>query len=304
MAKKVLVTGANKGIGLAVAKGLLEKGCFVYFGARDAERGAAALKQIVEAEPKYAPMAQLMLLDVSDDASVAAAAAAIKEKGPLDGLINNAGIADGGFEFTSKEVHNRVVDVNFFGAVRVTQAMLPLMAEDGRIVMMSSGAAPMFVAKCSSEKQKFFCNPDIALEDIKAALEECKAIAEGAPDAGAATTAFQTAGYGPGGSYGLSKAALNSYAMALARANPKLKINACSPGFVETDLTRPYAVKYGKTAQEMGMISPEKGAQSSLFLMLGDVPTPSGKAYYYGSDSLRSPLHILRNPGDPAYEGE
>ena len=59
MAQKILVTGANKGIGLAIVKGLLEKGCFVYLGSRDAGRGAAAMKSLVDAEPKWADMVEV-----------------------------------------------------------------------------------------------------------------------------------------------------------------------------------------------------------------------------------------------------
>jgi NAD(P)-dependent dehydrogenase (short-subunit alcohol dehydrogenase family) len=57
--KKVLVTGANKGIGLAICKGLLEKGCFVYLGSRDVGRGVAARKSLVDAEPKYEGMLEV-----------------------------------------------------------------------------------------------------------------------------------------------------------------------------------------------------------------------------------------------------
>jgi len=48
----------------------------------------------------------------------------------------------------------------------------------------------------------------------------------------------------------------------------------------------------------------DEGAQSTLFLMLGEVPTPKGQGYYYGSDSKRSPMHKSRNPGEPVYTGE
>lgn len=305
MAKKILVTGANRGIGLAIAKGLLDQGCFVYLGSRDPVRGAAALKSLVDAQPEHASMAEVVPLDVTDEASVAAASAHIKAHGQLDGLINNAGgSASPGLDFSNVTDHEKTLELNYFGTVRVTEAVLPIMSEGGRIVMLSSGAAPIFVSKCSPERKAFFCKPDATRDEITEVLDELKAIGAKAADASAAMSAFEAAGFGSGSSYGLSKAVLNLYTMLIARENPQLSVNACSPGFVETDLTRPFAVKYGKTPAEMGMISTEQGAQSALFCMLGDVPTPAGKGYYYGSDSLRSPLDELRNPGTPAYEGE
>jgi NAD(P)-dependent dehydrogenase (short-subunit alcohol dehydrogenase family) len=305
MAKKILVTGANKGIGYAIAKALLDQGCFVYLGSRDSGRGAAALKSLVDAKPEHASMAEVVPLDVTDEASVAAASAHIKAQGQLDVLINNAGgSASPGLNFTNVTDHEQTIELNFFGAVRVTEAMLPIMPEGGRIVMLSSGAAPTFVSKCSPEKKAFFCKPDATRAEISAVLDEIKAIGAKAADADAATSAFEAAGFGSGSSYGLSKAVLNLYTMLIARENPKLSVNACTPGFVETDLTRHFADKYGKTPAEMGMISTEQGARSALFCAVGDVPTPAGKGYYYGSDSLRSPLDSLRNPGTAAHEGE
>jgi len=57
--KKILVTGANKGIGLAICKGLLEKGCFVYLGSRDVARGVAACKSLVDAQPLFKEMVEV-----------------------------------------------------------------------------------------------------------------------------------------------------------------------------------------------------------------------------------------------------
>jgi NAD(P)-dependent dehydrogenase (short-subunit alcohol dehydrogenase family) len=81
-----VVTGANKGIGFAIARGLLEQGIAVYLGARDAERAAAALAGV-------GPGARFVHLDVTDAASIATTADRIdREEGVLDILVNNAGI--------------------------------------------------------------------------------------------------------------------------------------------------------------------------------------------------------------------
>ena len=82
----------------------------------------------------------------------------------------------------------------------------------------------------------------------------------------AATAAFESAGLGKCGSYGFSKAILNLLTMNLAATYPNLKINACSPGFIETDLTRPMAVANEKTPAEMGMLPVGEGAKAPLYV--------------------------------------
>ncbi len=89
--------------------------------------------------------------------------------------------------------------------------------------------------------------------------------------------------------------------MFLAGQHPNLTVNACTPGFIETDMTRPMAVSGGKTPAEMGMKSPEEGASASVFLLMGN---PEGSGHYYDSDYLRSPIGRYRSPGDPPYNGD
>ena len=108
------------------------------------------------------------------------------------------------------------------------------------------------------------------------------------------------------GSYGLSKACVNAYTVELAKRFPTLLANSCSPGFIDTDLSRPYAEKSGKKPQDMGMLPAEKGAVAPTYLMMGDLEGDiagyqSGR--YYGSDGKWSPFHKSRSPGDPAYDG-
>ena len=109
-----------------------------------------------------------------------------------------------------------------------------------------------------------------------------------------------------GSSYGVSKAGLNAFTAELARKHPDLLINSCTPGFIETDLTRPMAEKAGKTPEEMGMKKTENGTVAAVFLMMNDLQAEiagyqSGR--YYGSDGVWSPLHKYRAPGDPPYDG-
>ena len=63
---------------------------------------------------------------------------------------------------------------------------------------------------------------------------------------------------------------VNGYTQVLCKRCPTLKVNACSPGFIETDLTRPFAESAGKAPQEMGMLPVEMGARCPLFLMTAD----------------------------------
>jgi len=134
-----LVTGANKGIGFEAARQLARQGFTVWLGARDEARGEAAVKELgVDGDVRFVG------LDVTDEASVRAAAQRIEEETGLDVLVNNAGVAfadgDGRPGEVDLDVLQRTFDVNVHGALRVTQAFLPLIRRSaaGRIVNVSS----------------------------------------------------------------------------------------------------------------------------------------------------------------------
>ncbi|MDX8051022.1 SDR family oxidoreductase [Lentzea sp. BCCO 10_0798] len=141
--RTALITGANKGIGFAIAQGLGAIGFTVAVGARDDVRRADAVERLRANGIDAFGVA----LDVTSDDSAAAAAKTIEQTtGRLDVLVNNAGIGgrtDGGVQIPSTldlDVVRTVLDTNVFGVVRVTNAMLPLLreAESPRIVNMSS----------------------------------------------------------------------------------------------------------------------------------------------------------------------
>ena len=141
--KTALVTGANKGIGFAIAEQLGALGYTVAVGARDDARRAAAVERLTD----QGITAFGVALDVTSDAEVTQAAATIaKITGRLDVLINNAGVGgsteNGAQDPTTLDldVLHTVLDTNVFGVVRVTNAMLPLLAAapSPRIVNMSS----------------------------------------------------------------------------------------------------------------------------------------------------------------------
>jgi len=301
--KKILVTGGNKGIGLGIVKKLLRdyEDTFILLGSRDAQRGEEAVKEVIqELGGNSNERIQLLILDVCNDSSIAEAVEKVKsEHQELFGLINNAG--------GSLATARGTVELNTYAPINVTEAFLPLLKNDGgRVVQISSASGPTFVSKCSKSFQDMLVNPNVTFSAVEQKLlfpylnitdknlpaeEQKKKIVEfGAHDS----------------AYGLSKACLNAYTMELAKKNPNLLINSCTPGFIETDLTKGFVKNSSKTPAEMGMKSPDAGAKAAVFLMMADLRSKiadyeSGR--YYGSDAVRSPLHKYRSPGDAVYDG-
>ncbi|HTJ13260.1 MAG TPA: SDR family NAD(P)-dependent oxidoreductase, partial [Dinghuibacter sp.] len=135
--KKALVTGANRSIGLEVARQLSGLGYFVYLGCRDLSKGRAAAEGLSNVEA--------LQIDTADPASIAAARAQVDS---LDVLINNAGIS-GGFpqppDATPVATIRTVFDTNFFGVIETTLAFLDLLRQspEPRIVQVTSGLASL-----------------------------------------------------------------------------------------------------------------------------------------------------------------
>ncbi|HJK96409.1 MAG TPA: SDR family NAD(P)-dependent oxidoreductase [Polyangiaceae bacterium LLY-WYZ-14_1] len=293
--KRVLVTGGNKGIGLAIVRGILAHGpeTVAILGSRDPGRGAEARDALRSEDQSWGDRLELLEIDVSSAASVQEAAQGLARRfgdddggAPLYGLVNNAGIAHG--EMAA------ILDVNVAGVKRVTDAFVPLLQRKGRIVNVTSGAAPSFVEKCTPERQKQLTDPAIRWEDIDGLMAEALRIeAEGG--------SFPDAGFGDGRAYGLSKALANALTLLTAREHPELQVLACTPGFIETDLTRPMAESRGATPAELGMKTPGEGAETPLKLLFGAI---EGTGRYFGSDGERSPMHRYRSPGSPPYQGD
>jgi NAD(P)-dependent dehydrogenase (short-subunit alcohol dehydrogenase family) len=132
-----LVTGANKGIGLAIARQLAAIGLTVYVGSRDPQRGQRAVDEI-------GGRARLLVLDVTSAESVAAAAGQVED---LDVLVNNAGISVDVNPVPETDVDSfrRTYETNVFGVVAVTNALLPALRRSARprIVNISSGTGSL-----------------------------------------------------------------------------------------------------------------------------------------------------------------
>ena len=196
-----LITGANKGIGYAVARQLGERGYSVWLGCRDSDRGETAAAQL-RAEGLDA---HAVVLDVTRDESVRKAVARLDgEVAALDVLVNNAGMHFGMPPSASEEPldHMRaMLETNTLGPIRVTQSFLPLLRRSAaaRIVMMSSGLGSL-----------------------------------------TSTTEMTSQNWGVGfAGYCASKSALNMVTIKLAKElmSEGIKVNAADPGLTATDLT-------------------------------------------------------------------
>jgi NAD(P)-dependent dehydrogenase (short-subunit alcohol dehydrogenase family) len=186
------ITGANKGLGYETARRLVERGHTVLLGARDANAGTAAAEELG---------ARFVEIDVTDDASVAAAAADVEEhEGTIDVLINNAGIHGpmgelGGL--TGADVL-AVLDVNLAGVVRATTAFLPLLRRS---------ADPVVI------------NVSSAMGSLEATHDPNR------PESGVIAPIYTA-----------SKAALTMLTTQYAKGLTDIRINAADPGYTATDL--------------------------------------------------------------------
>ncbi|OLP44571.1 SDR family NAD(P)-dependent oxidoreductase [Rhizobium oryziradicis] len=196
-----LITGANKGIGFAIARQLGASGHMVWLGCRDMSRGEVAARSLRDEGID----ARAVQLNVTDDTSVTKAAKTIEQAvGHVDVLVNNAGLMFAEAPSLSSESIDEIkqmFDANVFGVLRVTQAFLPLLRKSSaaRIVMMSSG-----------------------LSSLSDALD----------------MRSETWSVGFGG-YCASKTALNMLTVKLAKELDRegIKVNAVDPGLTSTDMT-------------------------------------------------------------------
>ena len=241
-----LITGANKGIGLETARQFGARRFTVLAGARDEERGLEAERELRAAGVE----ARFVRLDVTDDASVRRAADWIERAyGRLDILVNNAGIARGNLPSqTDLDAMREVYEVNVYGVIRVTNAMLPLLrrAPAARIVNVSSEVGSISA----------MTDPASPLAQMPAGL-----------------------------AYPSSKAALNMITAMYARElrDTPIKVNAANPGYTKTDLNRNSgfrSVADGAEASVYLATLPEDGPSGILW---GHLWTADGPADAYGA---------------------
>ncbi|WP_028067798.1 SDR family oxidoreductase [Solirubrobacter soli] len=185
-----LITGANKGLGYETARRLIAEGHDVWVCARDEARGRAAADELG---------ARFVQLDVTDDASVAAA---VDTVGELDVLVNNAGISGGMVPVpeVTPDLVERVFATNVVGLVRVTQAFVPALQRSANpvIVNVSSGMGSIGV---TSDPER--------LESTIVGLQ-----------------------------YPASKSAVNMLTTQYAKALPGMRVNCVDPGYTATDFNQ------------------------------------------------------------------
>jgi NAD(P)-dependent dehydrogenase (short-subunit alcohol dehydrogenase family) len=237
--KVALVTGANKGIGYAIAQKLARLGMTVLVAARDPSKGEPAAARIREEGLD----AQYLRLDVTKAASVEAAARTVNKRfSQLDVLVNNAAIASDGTlppSQASLDKIREVFETNFFGVIAVTQAMLPLLRKSraGRIVNLTSGLGSLSLQS----------DPDWPFR------------------------VFNILGYNS------SKTALNAFTVSLANElqGTSIKVNAASPGACRTDLNNNTGTRSPEEGAETPVwlaTLPDDGPTGGFFLDRQAVP--------------------------------
>jgi NAD(P)-dependent dehydrogenase (short-subunit alcohol dehydrogenase family) len=242
--RTALVTGANRGLGLETSSQLHANGFRVILTSRDEEKGIAATQ-------KLDPKGQEVLyhqLDITDRGSLSALAKDFPRLAShLDVLVNNAGVGSWGAD---RRASVRTIETNYFGSRDVTDALLPLIPDGGRIVMVSSGLGEL--SYMSRELRPRFADPALTrsalnslVKSYLAALENGEPKRQGWPSA-----------------YSVSKVAMNSLTRILARelAPQKIRINSVCPGWVRTDMGGPGAnrsVQVGARSIVLGATLPD-----------------------------------------------
>jgi NAD(P)-dependent dehydrogenase (short-subunit alcohol dehydrogenase family) len=218
------ITGANKSLGHETARRLIELGHTVLIGARDTEAGLAAADELG---------ARFVQIDVTSDASVAAAAADVEQhEGSIDVLINNAGVhgpAGDPSGLTGADVLG-VLDVNVIGVVRTTTAFLPLLRKsaDPVIINVSSSMGSLAATHDPARPESHYIAP----------------------------------------TYTASKAALTMLTTQYAKALTDIRINAADPGYTATDFnghSGPQTITEGTDAV-VGLATEGPGSKSGRFV--------------------------------------
>lgn len=233
-----LITGANKGIGLEIARQLGRRGIIVLIGARDAARG----REAADGLRSEGISAHFVQLDVTSQPTIAQAPRRIAaEFGRLDILVNNAGIFidDARPSELDMEVLHRTYETNVFGPVAVTKALLPLLRRSpaGRIVNMSSSLGSLTLTS----------DPGWAFADLNFLA------------------------------YHSSKTALNAITVQFAKAlrDTPIKVNAADPGYTATDMNHHQgrrSVEQGARAAVHLATLPEDGPTGGFFDEDGPLP--------------------------------
>lgn len=229
-----LVTGGNRGIGLEVVKILLGRGQhFVFLGCRNLAAGEALVETLAVT---FGPRVLAVCLDVEDADSVSKAASTVAQHSDhLDVLVNNAGVLldSDGAPFAIESCQ-RMLSVNFEGVVAVTEAFLPMLRlapKGGHVLSTSSGTGARTLGLLGRGIQDSLADPSLDVFALRQLLDE---LINALRNVDSEYREIPTVGYG------ISKMAVNCFTQILARQEPGLRANACSPGFCNTDMCANY----------------------------------------------------------------
>jgi len=264
MAKRVaVVTGSNKGIGLAIVRALCKEfDGDVFLTSRDEGRG----KEAVECLNKEGLNPKFHQLDINDHDSIVRLGNFLKQNyDGLDCLVNNAGIA---FKAAATEPFSEQAEVtnktNYFATLDACQVLFPLLRPHARVSNVSSFVSQMSLGKCSDAMKKRFTDPTIKMEELTSLIKE---FISAAKDGSHQQKGFSNS------AYGMSKVGVTVMSIIQQReldeaGKDDIVVNACCPGYVDTDMT-----------SHKGKKTPDQGAETPVYLALlpPNIESPRGK---------------------------
>jgi len=254
-----IVTGANKGIGLEIARGLAaDRDTTVILACRNPSLGVKAQDEL---RSEGLSNVEFMQLDVGDEASIASFVSTVESRYPsIDSLCNNAAIAFKGADPTPfREQAEPTFAVNYFGTRSLTLKLLPLLRRSPkpRIVNVASMSGHLRILRNNPALQQRLADVSLSVEDID--REVASAFV-----ADVQNGTHEQHGW-PSTCYGMSKLSLIAFSKALAKSEPTMSVNACCPGACATDMS-----------SGRGNKSAKQGAQTPLLLLTTEMP-PTGQ---------------------------
>ncbi|PZC81654.1 hypothetical protein B5X24_HaOG212360 [Helicoverpa armigera] len=275
--KVAIVTGANKGIGFAIVRGLCKRfDGVVYLTSRDIERGKKAVADLEKEglKPKFHQ------LDITDKKSVEVFRDYIKEKyGGIDVLVNNAAIA---FKAAATEPQSvqaeQTLFVNYFSLVSTCEILFPILKNGARVVNVSSSAGHLSRIPSQALKDR--------LSDEKLTIPELSKLMQDYVDAVKRGSYVEEWGKS---SYVVSKVGVSALTNIQQRLvnDRDIKVNSVHPGYVDTDMT-----------SHQGPLTIDEGAAAPLYLALDAPDSVRGKYLWHDKDIVDWDSKVIsKSPG-------
>lgn len=250
-----IVTGSNKGIGLAIVEKLLKQKIHCIVACRSDELGNAAVQSLQQQGYKNVEFKQL---DISDEGSIDSFVRGISA---VDILVNNAAIAFKDQDPTPFAMQAApTFNTNYFGTIDLTMKLLPILkkSKNPRIVNVTSQAGMLRILKSPIVRDKF-TSPALTVNELNSLAS--KFVTD-------VRNGVHVENNWPNTCYGMSKLCLSIFTKLLAEQEKGMKVNCCCPGYCDTDMS-----------SHRGTRSPADGATTPVFLALNE-EIPSGKFFY------------------------